>query len=71
MLYKIGLVLIGSYPLLRFRAARIAELGAIVVLVTYAMLAVRWQNCIDVYAMTFPNSHDYADVIQAVDTAPH
>ena len=62
MLFKIGLVLIGSYPLLRFRTTRIAELGALVVLVAYAMLAVRWSNCLDMYTLTISNSANYADV---------
>ena len=53
VLYKTGLVLVGSYPLLKFRAARITELGTLVVLVAYAMLAVRWSSCYDVYHATF------------------
>ncbi len=70
MLFKIGLVLIGSYPLLRFRRTRIAELGALVVLVTYAMLAVHWQNCVDVYAMTFHNSASFADIEPIMENPP-
>ena len=51
MLYKVGLVLVGSYPLLRFRAVRITELAALVVLVVYAMLAVRWSVCYELYTL--------------------
>jgi len=50
--YKIAMVLIGSYPLLRFRAARITELGALVVLIAYATLAVHWSTVYEIYALT-------------------
>ncbi len=56
VLFKIGLVLIGSYPLLRFRTARITELGALVILVAYALLAVHWSECYELYAASI--SHD-------------
>lgn len=51
VLFKVGLVLIGSYPLLRFRTARITELAAVFILVTYAMLAVHWSHCYELYAL--------------------
>ena len=51
-LYKVGLVLIGTYPLLRFRHARIAELGALTCLALYAMLAVHWNDCYAVFTLT-------------------
>ena len=51
VLYKIGLVLIGSYPLLKFRSARIAEMGAVVVLAAYIVLALRWATCFELYAI--------------------
>jgi hypothetical protein len=70
MLFKIGLVIIGSYPLLRFRRTRIAELGALVVLVAYAGLAVRWSNCLEVYSMTMPNSANYADIESMTQNPP-
>lgn len=66
MLYKLGLVLIGSYPLLRFRETRIADLGAVVVFVTYAILAIRWSQCLDLYSHTFLNSANYADLQSAM-----
>ena len=52
VLYKFGLLALASYPLLKFRRERIVELGALLVLVVYAMLAVHWQACYDVYAQT-------------------
>jgi hypothetical protein len=52
VLYKIGLVLIGTYPLLRFRHTRIAELGALTCLALYAMLAVHWNDCYAVFTLT-------------------
>ncbi|MGB2986502.1 MAG: DUF5658 family protein [Phycisphaerae bacterium] len=62
ILYKIGLVLIGSYPLLRFRRARITELGAYVILAAYAFLAIHWSTCYDLYTVTNPDSIDLAAV---------
>jgi hypothetical protein len=52
VLYKIGLVLIGSYPLLRFRAARITELGSFMILIAYGLLAVHWAECYSLYDFT-------------------
>ena len=52
ILYKVGLVLIGTYPLLRFRHARIAELGALTCLALYAMLAVHWNDCYAVFTLS-------------------
>ena len=66
VLYKIGLVLIGSYPLLRFRTARITELGACVILVAYAVLAVHWSTCYEFFSQTATNEFDLAD-IEALD----
>ncbi len=51
-LYKIGLVGLGSLPFLRFRTARIAELGALVVLIAYATLAMHWSTCYRIYTLT-------------------
>ncbi|UCF32283.1 MAG: hypothetical protein JSV78_08090 [Phycisphaerales bacterium] len=49
--YKIGLVLIGTYPFLRFRHTRIAELGALTCLCLYAVLAVHWNTCYEVFTL--------------------
>ena len=62
ILYKIGLVLIGSYPLLRFRTARIAELGTFVVLVAYALLAMRWSACFELYVLSSSHTVSIAEV---------
>ena len=51
VLFKVGLVMIGSYPLLRFRTARITELASVFILVAYAMLAVHWSQCYELYAL--------------------
>ena len=62
MLFKIGLVLVGSYPLLRFRVARIAELGALVVFAIYALLAIRWSACYELYAYSINSGFFFAEV---------
>ena len=49
VLYKTGMVCIGSYPLLKFRTARITEWGTLVILLTYATLAIRWSDCYEAY----------------------
>ena len=51
VLYKIGLVLIGSYPLVKFRTARITEWGTLVVFLSYATLAFRWSDCYEAYSV--------------------
>lgn len=68
VLYKVGLVLIGSYPLLKFRQACITELGALVVLMSYMFLAFHWSLCYELYAVsasaagTFAELHTYSTV---------
>lgn len=65
VLYKVGLVLIGSYPLVKFRTTRIAEMGALVVLIAYASVAIRWSQCYDWYALAIsPTSHSVVDTAQ-------
>lgn len=61
MLFKIGLVLLGSYPLLRFRSARIAELGALVVMIVYAFLAIRWSTCYELYTLSVNTGFFFAE----------
>lgn len=70
MLYKIGLVLIGSYPLLRFRRARITELGALVILATYAMLAFRWSACVEVYVLSICEPVSMAEIDAVAASVP-
>lgn len=61
MLFKIGLVLLGSYPLLRFRTTRISELGSLVVMVVYAFLAIRWTACYDLYTYSINSGFFFAE----------
>ena len=62
VLYKIGLVLIGSYPFLRYRRARISELGAYTILIAYVFLALRWSMCVEWYTITLVNDINLADI---------
>lgn len=62
VLFKIGLVLIGSYPLLRFRMARITEMGTCVILVAYMFLAVHWNECYNLYLLTATNNVHIAEI---------
>jgi len=61
-LFKIGLVFLGSYPLLRYRAARITELGAFVVLIAYATVAVHWSSCYQMYCLTTSHNFTMAEI---------
>lgn len=70
VLYKIGLVLIGSYPLLRFRRARITELGAYVILAAYAVLAIHWSTCYEFYVTTAHDAIDLANVEPPIVAPP-
>jgi hypothetical protein len=67
-LYKVGLVLIGTYPLIRFRTTRIAEMGALCVLLVYALLAVHWDTCYQLYTLSNTNNINWAE-LEAIDTA--
>lgn len=62
LLFKVGMVLIGSYPLLRFRHVRITELGALVVLFAYALLAFRWSACFELYSASLSNPISLAEL---------
>jgi len=61
VLYKIGLVFIGTYPILKFRTTRISEWGALIVLIAYATLAVRWSDCYDAYCAAFQSAPHYVE----------
>lgn len=63
VLFKIGLVLIGSYPLLRYRNARITELGTFVILIAYAMLAMHWSKCYEIYTLVAGDDYYLAEVL--------
>jgi len=62
ILFKVGLVLIGSYPLLRFRRLRLAELASMVILVTYGLLAVHWSACYELYTLTASGHINIAEI---------
>ncbi len=62
ILYKVGLVVIGCYPLLRFRRARITELASIVIMLAYVILAIRWSVCYELFCSVFPGETNVADV---------
>ena len=68
-LYKVGLVLIGSYPLVRFRRARITELGTLAVLIAYATLAVHWSTCYELYTLSASDGFSIAEVNQITGSA--
>ncbi|MEK6799796.1 MAG: DUF5658 family protein [Planctomycetota bacterium] len=70
VLFKTGLVMIGSYPLLRFRSARVTELGTLVILLAYAMLAVHWSECVELYSVTISHGGHLADIGEALPKAP-
>lgn len=71
VLFKIGLVLIGSYPLLRFRRLRLAELAAYLVLAAYVLLAIRWSTCFELYSFALPGDVDLAGLEDVEVTVPH
>ncbi len=52
ILFKVGFVLAGSYPLLRYRRARITEMATLIILVAYGLLAVHWSECYKLYTLT-------------------
>ena len=63
VLFKIGLVWIGSYPLLRYRNARITEMGAFVILIAYTMLAMHWSECYELYTLVAGDDYYMAEVL--------
>ncbi len=70
-LYKVALVIIGTYPLLKFRTTRIAEMASLVVLLAYASLAIRWSVCYELYVAAFSGSMNVADLDLAGTATPH
>lgn len=71
VLFKVGLVLIGSYPLLRFRRVRLAELAAYLILASYALLAIRWSTCFELYSAVLPGQLDLAGLEDFSGTVRH
>lgn len=70
VLFKIGVVLIGTYPLLRFRRARITEMGSFVIMIAYALLAVHWRECYELYTLTMTNNIHMAELGIITGTGP-
>ncbi len=62
VLFKIGMVLIGTYPLLRFRRTRVAELASFTILAAYTLLAVQWSLCFEQYTMAASQSINFANM---------
>jgi hypothetical protein len=65
VLFKVGLVLLGSYPLIRYRAARVTEMAAFFILITYAVLAVHWSECYELYAYVVTDGEHLIGAIRA------
>lgn len=70
-LYKLGMVLVGSYPLLRYRSARITELGTLVVLVAYATLAMHWTTVYEIYCLTASSGVSMAEIDRLTGITTH
>lgn len=68
VLFKVGLVLFGSCPLLWFRRARIAELAALLIFTAYALLAVRWSVCFELYTVAASSGIQMVDIENALGT---
>ncbi len=62
ILFKVGLVLIGSYPLLRYRRARITEMATLTILIAYGLLAVHWSECYKLYTLTSGGPVNIAEI---------
>ncbi|UCE59509.1 MAG: hypothetical protein JSU63_18950 [Phycisphaerales bacterium] len=71
VLYKIGLVFIGCYPLLKFRRARITELASLVIMLAYVILAVRWSTYYELYCAIFPSDTNVSDVALTIGAVHH
>lgn len=61
MTYKIALVSIGTIGLYVFRHKFIAEFASGVLLLIYALVAIRWKNCFAIYESTCANLTDLVD----------
>ena len=71
LLYKVGLVMLGTYPLVKFRGARIAELASMVVLLAYAARTIRWAACYELYAAAFSGDLNVANLELGTAVTPH
>ena len=59
-LFKFGLLAIGTYALIRFRRERITELGCLLIIGIYMMVAMQWHLCYEMYALTVNCGPDVA-----------
>ncbi len=62
VLFKTGLVMMGSYPLLRFRTARISELAAYLIFAAYVVLALRWSIYFEFFTANIPPTTNFAEL---------
>lgn len=62
VLFKVGLVLMGSYPLLRFRRAIISEMASLIILMAYGLLAVHWSECYELYLLSSGSPINIAEI---------
>ena len=54
--FKVGLVVLGSIPLIRCRREALTELAAAGLLLVYVVVAVRWKLCYEIYDFTHSGS---------------
>lgn len=70
ILFKVGLVCIGSYPLLRFRRARITEMATLMILMAYGLLAVHWSECYKLYTLASGGPVNVAEISPSISFFP-
>ena len=51
-IFKVGLVTLALWPMVRFRHHRIVELGAVIGLLLYLTVTIRWTRCYELYLFT-------------------
>jgi hypothetical protein len=51
-MFKVSIVCVSTYPLLRYRHMRVVEMGALVGLMMYALVAFRWEACYEIYMLS-------------------
>ena len=63
--FKCVLVAIGSFILIRYRRRMLAEFTAASLLIIYAVVAVQWKWCYELYELAHTGSITNADLVQA------
>lgn len=61
-MFKISLIVIGSYPLLKYRTSRTAELAALIVLSAYVVLALHWDLYYQLHTIAATNDITSAEL---------